>query len=117
MRAVVVGVGHLGQHHARILATLPGVTLAGVVDTDLARAGRIAAERETKAYADVSEVPGKIDVAVVAVPTESHARVAQGVRRWRGPKRGSAGPRQTRPPQSVVLGRERRQEPQRSEGR
>lgn len=77
MRAVVVGVGHLGQHHARILATLPGVTLAGVVDTDRARAGRIAAERETKAYADVSEVPGKIDVAVVAVPTESHARVAQ----------------------------------------
>jgi len=79
VRAVVVGVGHLGQHHARILATLPGVTLAGVVDTDLARAGRIAAERETKAYADVSEVPGKIDVAVVAVPTESHARVAQGL--------------------------------------
>ena len=77
MRAVVVGVGHLGQHHARILATLPGVTLAGVVDTDLVRAGQIAAERETKAYADVSEVLGKIDVAVVAVPTESHARVAQ----------------------------------------
>ena len=77
MRAVVVGVGHLGQHHARILATLPGVTLAGVVDTDLVRAGQIAAERETKAYADVSEVLGKIDRAVVAVPTESHARVAQ----------------------------------------
>ena len=77
MRAVVVGVGHLGQHHARILATLPGVTLAGVVDTDLVRAGQIAAERETKAYADVSEVLGKIDMAVVAVPTESHARVAQ----------------------------------------
>ena len=79
MRAVVVGVGHLGQHHARILASLPGVTLAGVVDIDLERAGQVAAERGTKAYAEVSQVPGKIDVAVVAVPTESHARIAQGL--------------------------------------
>lgn len=77
MRAVVVGVGHLGKHHARILASLPGVTLAGVVDTDADRAGRVAAERGTSAYADVAQVPGKIDVAVVAVPTESHARIAQ----------------------------------------
>lgn len=77
MRAVVIGVGHLGKHHARILATLPGVTLAGVVDTDPDRAGQVAAERGTTAYADVSQVPGKIDVAVVAVPTESHARIAQ----------------------------------------
>ena len=77
MRAVVVGVGHLGKHHARILAALPGVTLAGVVDTDIERASQVAAERETKAYVDVSLVPGKIDVAVVAVPTESHARIAR----------------------------------------
>lgn len=77
MRAVVVGVGHLGKHHARILASLPGVTLAGVVDTDADRAGQVAAERGTSAYADLAQVPGKIDVAVVAVPTESHARIAQ----------------------------------------
>ena len=76
MRAVVIGVGHLGKHHARILASLPGVTLAGVIDTNQERAGQIAAERGTTAYADLSEVPGKIDVAVVAVPTESHAAVA-----------------------------------------
>ncbi|MDP3718141.1 MAG: Gfo/Idh/MocA family oxidoreductase [Acidobacteriota bacterium] len=79
MRAVVVGVGHLGKHHARILASLPGVTLAGVVDTDAARANQVAAERGTSAYAEVAQVPGKIDVAVVAVPTESHARIALGL--------------------------------------
>ncbi|MFA5909419.1 MAG: Gfo/Idh/MocA family oxidoreductase [Vicinamibacterales bacterium] len=76
MRAVVIGVGHLGRHHARILASMPGVTLAGVVDTNQERAGQIAAERGTTAYADVREVPGKIDVAVVAVPTERHAAIA-----------------------------------------
>ncbi len=76
MRAVVIGVGHLGQHHARILASLPGVTLAGVVDIEIERATQIAAEWGTTAYSDVAQVPGPIDVAVVAVPTESHARIA-----------------------------------------
>ena len=42
MRAAVVGVGHLGQHHARILASLPGVSLAGVVDLNRERAAKIA---------------------------------------------------------------------------
>lgn len=76
MRALVIGVGHLGKHHARVLASLPGVTLAGVVDTNRERAEQIAAQRGTTAYADLGEVPGKIDVAVVAVPTESHAAIA-----------------------------------------
>ena len=33
VRVAVVGVGHLGRHHARVLAALPGVSLVGVVDT------------------------------------------------------------------------------------
>ena len=79
MRAVVIGVGHLGQHHARILSALPGVTLVGVVDTNHERAVRIAEERGTTAYREVREVSGRIDVAVVAVPTESHATIAIGL--------------------------------------
>ena len=38
LRLGVVGVGHLGRHHARLLATMPGVRLVGVVD-DNAGAG------------------------------------------------------------------------------
>ena len=79
MRAVVIGVGHLGKHHARILASLPGVTLAGIVDSDPERAAQISTEYGTTGYTDVSQVPGQIDVAVVSVPTESHARIAQGL--------------------------------------
>lgn len=75
MRAVVIGVGHLGRHHARILASLPGATLAGVVDTNCERAALVAAEHGTEAYGAFGEVPGRVDVAVVAVPTESHASV------------------------------------------
>ena len=29
MKAAVIGVGHLGKRHARILASLPGISLAG----------------------------------------------------------------------------------------
>jgi predicted dehydrogenase len=76
MRAAVIGVGHLGKHHARILSTLPGVTLVGVVDINAERARKIAADHGGRAYSDWRDLAGKVDVAVVAVPTEAHAEVA-----------------------------------------
>jgi predicted dehydrogenase len=75
MRAVVIGVGHLGQHHARILSSLPGVSLVGVVDIDGARAAKVASEYGTRAFGDVLDA-GALDVAVIAAPTEHHARIA-----------------------------------------
>ena len=75
MRAAVIGVGHLGKHHARILASLPGISLAGVVDIDAARAAEIAAEYGTSAFGNAREIQG-LELAVVAAPTESHAEMA-----------------------------------------
>lgn len=75
MKAAVVGVGHLGKHHARILAALPGVTLAGVVDTNTGRAAEIAAAHGTAAFANAHDIAG-LDLAVIATPTESHAAIA-----------------------------------------
>jgi predicted dehydrogenase len=75
MRAAVIGVGHLGQHHARILASLPGVSLAGVVDINKERASKIAGEFATAAFGDAREISG-LDIAVIASPTESHAAIA-----------------------------------------
>ena len=40
LRFAVIGVGHLGRHHARILSTMEGVTLSAVVDTLPERAPR-----------------------------------------------------------------------------
>src|SRR5262245_19929330 len=77
MRAAVIGVGHLGKHHARILSTLPGITLVGVVDTNAERAAAIAADHGTQAYADWRDLAGRLDAAIVAVPTEAHAEVAE----------------------------------------
>lgn len=76
MNAAVIGVGHLGKHHARILSTLPGVSLAGVVDINRDRAAQVASQYGTSAFASVGEIAAKLDLAVIAVPTASHAAVA-----------------------------------------
>ena len=43
LRVGVVGVGHLGQHHARILAAMPGVELVAVADARPEQAQAVAA--------------------------------------------------------------------------
>ena len=75
-RAAVVGVGHLGRHHARLLARLPDVELAGVVDRDAARAAAVAAEFGTRAASRIEELGADLDGVAVAVPTAAHADVA-----------------------------------------
>ena len=76
MKAAVIGVGHLGKHHARILATLPGVSLTGVVDINRDRASQVASQFGTSAFSNVNEIREKLDLAIVAVPTRSHAAIA-----------------------------------------
>ena len=61
LRVAVIGVGHLGQHHARLLASMSDVELAGVVDTRFARADEVAAKYQTHAYADSAAVLPMVD--------------------------------------------------------
>jgi len=76
LRIAVVGVGHLGKHHARILASLPGVELVAVVDTNRSRAVEIAAANGTRPVFDARDVLGAVDAVTVAVPTEIHRSIA-----------------------------------------
>jgi predicted dehydrogenase len=76
LRIAVVGVGHLGKHHARILSTMPGVDLVAVVDTNRARAEEIASANHTTPLGDARELAGKVDAVTVAVPTEIHRDIA-----------------------------------------
>ncbi len=76
LRVAVIGVGHLGRHHARLLAALPDVTLAAVVDTNTARADEIAAANRTQAAYDYRDVLGRIDAVTLAVPTLIHHEIA-----------------------------------------
>lgn len=72
----VVGAGHLGKIHARLLAAMPDVELVAIVDP-IADARLAAAEMvKTQPLADHRELIGKVDAAVVAAPTSLHHDVA-----------------------------------------
>ncbi|MGI8818863.1 MAG: Gfo/Idh/MocA family protein [Gemmatimonadales bacterium] len=71
----VLGVGALGQHHARHLAGLDDVRLVGVHDSDRARATKIAGELGTVAFADVDQLLAQVEAVTIAVPTPAHAEV------------------------------------------
>jgi predicted dehydrogenase len=71
----VLGVGALGQHHARHLAGLGDVRLVGVYDVDPARATKIAGELGTVAFGDMDKLLAQVEAVTVAVPTPAHAEV------------------------------------------
>jgi predicted dehydrogenase len=73
----VVGVGHLGRHHARLYAALPGVRLVAVADRDLERAKAIAAEFGCEAVGDASDLVGRVAAASIATPTLHHRAPAE----------------------------------------
>lgn len=76
LRVGVIGVGHLGQHHARLYATLPGSTLIGIVDRDAKRAQVVADKHGARVYHDVASLLPDVDAVSIAVPTSEHHAVA-----------------------------------------
>jgi predicted dehydrogenase len=84
VNAVVVGVGRMGQHHARNYAAIPGYALAGVVDPNGENRERVAAQNKCRGFASIEELLGwsresgtPIHAASVAVPTVHHRSVAE----------------------------------------
>lgn len=77
LRAGVIGVGHLGQHHARLYASLPDSTLVGVIDQDQGRASVIAQKHGAQVFSDLSDFLKQVDVVSIAVPTSGHYSVAK----------------------------------------
>jgi predicted dehydrogenase len=73
LRVAVVGAGTMGRNHVRNLAALPDVELVGVYDPQTAAAEAVAGEHGTRAFASLDDLDGRIDAAVVAAPTVTHA--------------------------------------------
>jgi predicted dehydrogenase len=73
----VVGVGHLGKEHARILSGLAGVELVGVVDSNLDQARTIAQKHCTQSFDQCWPLLGRVDAVSIVVPTGLHASVAE----------------------------------------
>lgn len=76
LKCGVVGVGYLGQHHARIYGLLDQVELVGVYDANRARAEEIAQQYGTRAFDTAEELAANSEALSVAVPTDKHRDVA-----------------------------------------
>jgi len=79
LRTAVIGVGHLGQQHARIHSNLAaeGVSeFVFVCDVNEQTAGGIASERKVEWTTDWRQLIGKVDAVSLAVPTVSHCEIA-----------------------------------------
>ncbi len=79
LKVAVIGVGHLGQHHARVYHEMEDVELVAVADTDEARGREIAAKWGAAWVPTIHELPDGLDAVNIVTPTEDHlesARVA-----------------------------------------
>ena len=75
LRLAVVGVGQFGTNHCRVIHESDRAELAAVVDLDRTRAEGAAAQYGAQAFTDAGELAGRIDAAIVAVPTTAHEAV------------------------------------------
>ena len=71
----VIGVGNMGQHHARVLSLLKDIQLVGVCDSNLARGIEIASQYRTHFYENYEELLVHVDAVCIAVPTKLHHEV------------------------------------------
>src|SRR5262245_4374231 len=82
LRTAVIGVGHLGQHHARIQAQIAAqdqLRFVSVCDLNAERARSVAEKWQVDSTTDWRTLVGKVDAVSLAVPTESHAEIACGL--------------------------------------
>jgi len=76
VRVGVVGVGHLGQTHARLLRQIETAELVGVYDIDDTKSTRISKELKVKAFGSVEGMMGEIEAVSIVAPTSVHHEIA-----------------------------------------
>lgn len=77
IRAAVIGAGAFGRNHVRVLSQMPGVKLAAIIDSDLERAEKLAAEHGSRSFGAIEEIAVPLDAAVVATPTITHRPIVE----------------------------------------
>jgi predicted dehydrogenase len=77
VRIGVVGVGHLGRHHARLLSELPGADLTSLAEVDPGNRKKAEDTYQVAVFEDYRDLLGKIDAVSVVVPTQMHLEVSK----------------------------------------
>lgn len=73
MKIAVVGAGRMGQLHAGLLARMNDVSELVIADADADQAKAVAEELGAEAVTDPMDALDRVDAAVIATPTETHA--------------------------------------------
>lgn len=77
VRVAVIGVGHLGQYHARWYKNIEECQLVGVYDTNPTKGQEIAQKYDVISFTKLSDLFGKVDAVSIATPTIYHHEVAK----------------------------------------
>lgn len=72
----VIGVGSLGQHHARVCTELSNAELAGVADINPERGQEVAGRHKVPFFADHRDLLRQVDAVSIVVPTTMHHQIA-----------------------------------------
>jgi predicted dehydrogenase len=72
IRTGVVGVGHLGSLHAKMLRDIPAADLVGVFDVDGDRGRRVAAEHGARFFENLDALLAETDAVTLASTTSTH---------------------------------------------
>jgi predicted dehydrogenase len=75
IRTGVIGVGNMGQHHARVWTMMPGSHLIGVADVNMALAREVAGRHDTTAHADYHQLLRRVEAVSIAAPTTLHHEI------------------------------------------
>ena len=75
IRVGVIGVGNMGQHHARVLSRLKDVELVGVADVNAELGIETASRYQIHYFDDYRKLLTHVDAVCVAVPTKLHHKV------------------------------------------
>lgn len=76
IRLAVIGAGVMGKRHLAAIKSVAGAALAAVVEPDAACAKTTAGMVSCPIVADATSLAGKIDAAIIAVPTAAHVITA-----------------------------------------
>ncbi|MDY0336533.1 MAG: Gfo/Idh/MocA family oxidoreductase [Candidatus Cloacimonadaceae bacterium] len=77
MKIGVVGVGHLGQHHARKFQSMQNACLVGIYDKDTKRAKEIAEKLDTRSFPTYEALLNACDAIDIAATTSAHYELAK----------------------------------------
>ncbi len=77
LKVAVIGVGYLGERHARLYREIEDCSLVAVCDVNNLRLESLSRELGVAGYTDYRQLFGKVDAASIVTPTKLHYQIAR----------------------------------------